>query len=218
MTDSAGRTSLIVKTLAVGPLQCNCTILGNPINRKALIVDPGGDAEKLLKLLADLKLELVEILHTHAHLDHFLASGRMKEATGASLSLHREDSFLWDMLEQQCSLFGIPYEPVPPPDHWLEHEEEINLQEHRGQCLHTPGHTPGSMSFVFEKENLLIAGDTLFQGSIGRTDLWGGDYKKIENSIRTVLYQLDEETEVITGHGESTTIGREIRTNAFVRG
>ena len=89
MMDSAGRTSLIVKTLAVGPLQCNCTILGNPINRKALIVDPGGDSEKLLKLLADLKLELVEILHTHAHLDHFLASGRMKEATGASLSLHR---------------------------------------------------------------------------------------------------------------------------------
>ena len=169
----------------------------------------------LLQKLSDHQQQLVEILHTHAHLDHFLASGKIKEATGAKLSLHQEDSFLWDMLEDQCSMFGIPYEPAPPPDHWLEHEEETLLQ---GCCLHTPGHTPGSMSFLFEEEKLLIAADTLFQGSIGRTDLWGGDFNTIETSIREVLYKLDEATTVITGHGASTTIGREIRTNAFVRG
>ena len=211
-------SSPIIKTLPVGPLQCNCTILGNPNTGQAVVIDPGGEADKLLKLLADLNLQVVEILHTHAHLDHFLASGKIKETTGARISLHQEDSFLWNMLEEQCNMFGIPYEPAPPPDHWLEHEENIQISNLEGQCLHTPGHTPGSMSFLFEHEKLLVAGDTLFQGSIGRTDLWGGDFKTIEKSIREVLYQLDENTTVITGHGESTTIGREIRTNAFVQG
>lgn len=209
------QSSLIVKTFPVGPLQCNCTLIGNPQSGQAILIDPGGDSEMLLQELSEHQLQLVEILHTHAHLDHFLASGKIKEATGAKLSLHQEDSFLWDMLEDQCRMFGIPYEPAPPPDHWLEHEEETLLQ---GCCLHTPGHTPGSMSFLFEEEKLLIAGDTLFQGSIGRTDLWGGDFNTIETSIREVLYKLDEATTVITGHGASTTIGREIRTNAFVRG
>ena len=211
-------SSPIIKTLPVGTLQCNCTILGNPNTGQAIIIDPGGEAKKLLQLLADLNLQVVEILHTHAHLDHFLASGKIKETTGARISLHQEDSFLWNMLEEQCNMFGIPYEPAPPPDHWLEHEENIQISNLEGQCLHTPGHTPGSMSFLFEHEKLLVAGDTLFQGSIGRTDLWGGDFKTIEKSIREVLYQLDENTRVITGHGESTTIGREIRTNAFVQG
>ena len=211
-------SSPIIKTLPVGPLQCNCTILGNPKTGQAVVIDPGGEADKLLQLLADQNLQVVEILHTHAHLDHFLASGKIKETTGARISLHQEDSFLWNMLEEQCNMFGIPYEPTPPPDHWLEHEENIQISNLEGQCLHTPGHTPGSMSFLFEHEKLLVAGDTLFQGSIGRTDLWGGDFKSIEKSIREVLYQLDENTTVITGHGESTTIGSEIRTNAFVQG
>ena len=211
-------SSPIIKTLPVGPLQCNCTILGNHNTGQAVVIDPGGESDKLLKLLADLNLQVVEILHTHAHLDHFLASGKIKETTGARISLHQEDSFLWNMLEEQCNMFGIPYEPAPPPDHWLEHEENIQISNLEGQCLHTPGHTPGSMSFLFEHEKLLVAGDTLFQGSIGRTDLWGGDFKSIEKSIRDVLYQLDENTTVITGHGESTSIGREIRTNAFVKG
>ena len=211
-------SSPIIKTLPVGPLQCNCTILGKPNIGEAVVIDPGGEADKLLQLLADLKLQVVEILHTHAHLDHFLASGKIKETTGARISLHQKDSFLWNMLEEQCNMFGIPYEPAPPPDHWLEHEENIQISNLEGQCLHTPGHTPGSMSFFFEHEKLLVAGDTLFQGSIGRTDLWGGDFKSIEKSIREVLYKLDENTTVITGHGESTTIGNEIRTNAFVQG
>ena len=208
---------IIVETIPVGPLQCNCTILGDLVSRKAIVVDPGGDAEILLERLVELDLQVVRIIHTHAHLDHFLASGKMKEATGAKLALHREDLFLWDMLEDQCRMFGIPFEPPPPPDQWLENEEEIDLNDLQGKALHTPGHTPGSMCFLFESQKLLIAGDTLFQGSIGRTDLWGGDFKKIEKSIQEKLYTLDEETSVITGHGESTSIGHEMRANSFVQ-
>ena len=210
-------SNIIVETIPVGPLQCNCTILGNLVSRKAIVVDPGGDAEILLERLVELNLQVERIIHTHAHLDHFLASGKMKEATGAKLALHREDLFLWDMLEDQCRMFGIPFEPPPPPDQWLENEEEIDLNDLRGKALHTPGHTPGSMCFLFESQKLLIAGDTLFQGSIGRTDLWGGDFKKIEKSIQEKLYTLDEETSVITGHGESTSIGHEMRANSYVR-
>jgi hydroxyacylglutathione hydrolase len=208
---------LIVETLPVGHLQCNCTILGDPVSRKAIVVDPGGDAELLIERLLELDLQVERIIHTHAHLDHFLASGKLKEATGAKLALHRDDLFLWDMLEDQCRMFGIPFEKTPPPDQWLEHEEEIEVKGVQGKALHTPGHTPGSMCFLFEKQKLLIAGDTLFQGSIGRTDLWGGDYQKIEESIREKLYTLDEDISVITGHGESTSIGDEMRSNSFVR-
>ena len=208
---------IIVETIPVGPLQCNCTILGDLVSRKAIVVDPGGNSEILLERLVELNLQVERIIHTHAHLDHFLASGKMKEATGAKLALHREDLFLWDMLEDQCRMFGIPFEPPPPPDQWLENEEEIDLNDLQGKALHTPGHTPGSMCFLFESQKLLIAGDTLFQGSIGRTDLWGGDFKKIEKSIQEKLYTLDEETSVITGHGESTSIGHEMRDNSFVR-
>ena len=208
---------IIVETIPVGPLQCNCTILGDLVSRKAIVVDPGGDSEILLERLVELDLQVERIIHTHAHLDHFLASGKMKEATGAKLALHREDLFLWDMLEDQCRMFGIPFEPPPPPDQWLENEEEIDLNDLQGKALHTPGHTPGSMCFLFESQKLLIAGDTLFQGSIGRTDLWGGDFKKIEKSIQEKLYTLDEETSVITGHGESTSIGHEMRANSFVQ-
>jgi hydroxyacylglutathione hydrolase len=208
---------LIVETLPVGHLQCNCTILGDPVSRKAIVVDPGGDAELLIERLLELDLQVERIIHTHAHLDHFLASGKLKEATGAKLALHRDDLFLWDMLEDQCRMFGIPFEKTPPPDQWLEHEEKIEVKGVQGKALHTPGHTPGSMCFLFEKQKLLIAGDTLFQGSIGRTDLWGGDYQKIEESIREKLYTLDEDISVITGHGESTSIGDEMRSNSFVR-
>ena len=208
---------IIVETIPVGPLQCNCTILGDLVSRKAIVVDPGGDSEILLERLVDMNLQVERIIHTHAHLDHFLASGKMKEATGAKLALHREDLFLWDMLEDQCRMFGIPFEPPPPPDQWLENEEEIDLNDLQGKGLHTPGHTPGSMCFLFESQKLLIAGDTLFQGSVGRTDLWGGDFKEIEKSIQEKLYTLDEETSVIAGHGESTSIGHEMRANSFVR-
>ncbi|WP_394240171.1 MBL fold metallo-hydrolase [Halopseudomonas laoshanensis] len=208
-------TALIRETFPVGPLQCNCTIIGDPVSKTALVIDPGGDHQMILDRLEVLGLKVVSIIHTHAHLDHFLASGEMKKATGATLHLHKEDQFLWDNLEMQCKLFGVPYVPVPAPDHWLRDDEALACG--CGVALHTPGHTPGSMSFWFPQDKLLIAGDTLFRRGIGRTDLWGGDYRQIERSIRERLYRLDEEALVVTGHGADTKLGDEMRSNPFIR-
>ena len=210
----AANLALIRVTFPVGPLQCNCTIIGDPISKKALVVDPGGDHLRIIAKLDELGLTLVSIIHTHAHLDHFLASGALKELTGATLHLHKDDQFLWDNLEMQCQRFGIPYQPVPAPDQWLKDDEELACG--CGVALHTPGHTPGSMSFWFAEAKLLIAGDTLFKRSIGRTDLWGGDFATIERSIRQRLYTLDEGATVVTGHGPDTNLGDEMRENPFV--
>lgn len=209
---------LIRKTFSVPPLGCNCSILGDPVTKQAIVVDSGGAHERILQEVQALGLTVVSILHTHAHFDHFLASGEMKKATGAMLCLHQDDRELWNMLEVQCRLFGVPYVPVPPPDYWLQDEEKIILGGIEGKALHTPGHTPGSMSFHFAQEQLVLAGDTLFRGGIGRTDLWGGDFDAIEQSIRERLYTLNEATRVITGHGPETSIGIERESNAFVRG
>jgi glyoxylase-like metal-dependent hydrolase (beta-lactamase superfamily II) len=208
---------MILKTFPVPPLGCNCSIIGDPITKRAIVVDPGGAHERILKDVQDLGMTVVSILHTHAHFDHFLASGEMKKATNATLCLHPDDRKLWEMLEIQCRMFGVPYAPVPLPDYWLHDEEKLIVGGIAGIALHTPGHTPGSMSFHFPAEKLLLAGDTLFQGSIGRTDLWGGDFEAIERSIRERLYRLDEKTRVITGHGPETLIGIERESNAFIR-
>ena len=208
---------LIRKTFSVPPLGCNCSIIGDLVSKHAIVVDPGGAAERILHEVRELGLTVTRILHTHAHLDHFLASGEMKKATGAALCLHEDDRELWDMLEVQCRAFGVPYVPVPPPDHWILDEEKVPVGRVTAIALHTPGHTPGSMSFHLPESGLVLAGDTLFRGSIGRTDLWGGDFEAIERSIRDRLYTLHESTLVVTGHGPETEIGWEKERNQFVR-
>ncbi len=208
---------MIFRSFAVPPLDCNCSIIGDPITKQAIVVDPGGDSARILKELQEFGLTVAYIVHTHAHFDHFLASGEMKRATGAPLWLHKADKALWENLEMQCQVFGVPYAPVPPPDRWLKDDEELTLGEVKGLALHTPGHTPGSMCFHFPAARMVIAGDTLFRGSIGRTDLWGGDAQAIEQSIKNRLYTLDEGTRVITGHGPETRIGDELRHNLYVR-
>jgi hydroxyacylglutathione hydrolase len=209
--------TLIRKTFSVPPLGCNCSIIGDPVTQQAIVVDPGGAAERILREVRALGLTVTRILHTHAHFDHFLASGEMKNATGAALCLHKDDRELWDMLEMQCRAFGVPYLPVPPPDYWLTDEEKVSIGHVTAIALHTPGHTPGSMSFHVPEGGVVLAGDTLFRGSIGRTDLWGGDFDAIERSIRDRLYTLDDSTLVVTGHGPETEIGWEKQRNQFVR-
>jgi glyoxylase-like metal-dependent hydrolase (beta-lactamase superfamily II) len=209
--------ALIRKTFSVPPLGCNCTILGDPATKRAIVVDPGGDSARILQEVAKLGLTVSHILHTHAHFDHFLASGVMKQATGAALCLHQDDLDLWKNLDVQCRMFGVPFVTLPMPDYWLKDEERLLLGEHALVALHTPGHTPGSMSFHAPNEQLVLAGDTLFRGSIGRTDLWGGDFDAIEQSIRERLYTLDDETIVVTGHGPETEIGLEKESNQFFR-
>ncbi|MEM0952025.1 MAG: MBL fold metallo-hydrolase [Cyanobacteria bacterium P01_H01_bin.74] len=210
-------SDVFVDVFPVGPLQCNCTIIGNRATKQAVVIDPGGSIDSILKKLNAEDLSVKQILHTHAHFDHFLASGNLHKKTGAQLCLHPEDKFLWKHLEQQCQLFGVPYEPVPEPNHWLKPDEPIELLEKAGRCIFTPGHTPGSMSFLFADLQLLIAGDTLFCRGIGRTDLWGGDFKTIQHSITQSLFTLDESTWVITGHGRSTTIAQELRQNPILQ-
>jgi glyoxylase-like metal-dependent hydrolase (beta-lactamase superfamily II) len=208
---------LIRKTFPVPPLGCNCSIIGDPVSKQAIVVDPGGAPERILREVQELGLTVTRILHTHAHFDHFLASGEMKKATGAVLCLHQDDLELWDMLETQCRAFGVPYAAVPAPDHWIRDEEKVSVGQVTAVALHTPGHTPGSMSFHLPEGRIVLAGDTLFRGSIGRTDLWGGDFEAIERSIRDRLYTLDDATVVVTGHGPETDIGWEKDRNQFVR-
>lgn len=209
--------SLVRKTFSVPPLGCNCTILGDPVTKQAVVVDPGGAPERILHELARLGFSVTHILHTHAHFDHFLASGELKKATGAAICLHPDDLELWRNLDMQCRLFGVHPAPVPPPEYWLADEETLRIGRASLVALHTPGHTPGSMSFHLPDDKLVLAGDTLFRGSIGRTDLWGGDFDAIEQSIRERLYTLDEATAVVTGHGPETEIGLEKESNQFVR-
>lgn len=205
---------VVHESFPVGPLQCNCTVLGDTETGEGYVFDPGGNPERIMLSAQRLGLRIVALIHTHAHLDHILAAGVIHEQTGARICLQNDDLFLWNALEQQCQLFGVPYTPVPAPQHWLEHDEPLPCGS--GVCLHTPGHTPGSMSFYFANSALLIAGDTLFQNSVGRTDLPGGNMQQLVESIQQRLYTLDEHTQVIPGHGPLTTIGHEMRNNAFV--
>lgn len=211
-------TTLIRKTFPVPPLSCNCSILGDSETKQAIIVDPGGNADRILQEVADLGLTVCMILHTHAHFDHFLASGAIQQATQAPICLHPDDRQLWELLETQCQMFGVPYNPVPPPDVWLGDEELLKIGNLAAIVMHTPGHTPGSLCFYFSQDHLVLSGDTLFRGGIGRTDLWGGDFDAIERSIRERLYSLDETTVVVPGHGPETLIGIERNSNAFISG
>ncbi|MBH0208369.1 MAG: MBL fold metallo-hydrolase [Nitrospira sp. HN-bin3] len=209
--------SLIRKTFSVPPLGCNCSIIGDPVTKQAVVIDPGGAPERILHDVQQLGLTVSHILHTHAHFDHFLASSELKKATGAVICLHQDDLTLWENLELQCRMFGVSYVPALPPDSWLVDEEKVMLGQIPIVTLHTPGHTPGSLSFYMPNDQLVLAGDTLFRGSIGRTDLWGGNFEAIQESIRERLYTLADTTTVVTGHGPETQIGFEKESNQFIR-
>jgi hydroxyacylglutathione hydrolase len=206
--------NIVRKSFPVGPLQCNCTVIGDTETGIGYVFDPGGNADQIMATVENLGLKITGIIHTHAHLDHILAAGEIRKRTGAPVWLHRSDKNLWDSLEMQCQMFGVPYAPIGDPDHWIEDEQDLDCG---GNCIHTPGHTPGSTSFYFEEASLLIAGDTLFMGSVGRTDFPGGDTAQLKKSIQQRLYCLDEAAVVVTGHGPETSIGQEMRNNAFVR-
>lgn len=207
--------TLNIISMAVGPLHCNCSIVYDPQSRDGVVIDPGGNTAQIMSHIEREKLNIVAILHTHGHTDHILASGEIKQATGAPLWLHPADKPLWDNLEKQCYLFGIPYTPVPEPDHWLDESQPLSFAQ--GKVLHTPGHSPGSCCFYFAESELLIAGDTLFCGSIGRTDLFGGSFEDISSSIRNKVYPLPDSVRIITGHGIDTTVAYEKQHNPFVR-
>jgi hydroxyacylglutathione hydrolase len=205
---------LKLETFPVGPLGCNCSLLWDPDKRTGIVVDPGGEAQRIRDRVGQLGFKVMALLHTHAHFDHVGGTKALQDHWQVPAFLHEGDAFLIETLDQQTSLFGMPKIPTP----------EMRALEagdaHQGLITrHTPGHTPGSCCFCgeFEQGQLVLAGDTLFRGGIGRTDLWGGDFDAIEESIQRELYSLPETTLVIPGHGPATTIGHEAHTNPFVR-
>jgi hydroxyacylglutathione hydrolase len=208
----------LIRTIPVGPLQCNCTILADAISREALVIDPGDEPERILREIDALQVRLVALLHTHAHFDHVGGTRRVREATGAPIRLHPADRPIYDALRDQAALFGLSAEDPLPVDAPIRDGERIPFGGHALTAIHTPGHTPGSTCFLLSGDApALYAGDTLFRRSIGRTDLWGGDTETILASIRTRLFSLPDDTPVVCGHGPGTTIGEEKRQNPFVR-
>lgn len=211
---------MIVRTFPVGLLECNCTILGDPTSKDAIVVDPGDEPEKVLAALAEHQLRCRSILITHTHIDHVGAIEELKQATGARLMLHERDLPLYDSLALQAEwLGGMLKAPVRASvDEHLHQGDRVEAGGLSAEVLHTPGHTPGSLCFhVGAATPLLLSGDTLFAGSVGRTDLPGGDYDQELDSIRRRLLGLDDATRVIPGHGPETTIGRERRANPFLQ-
>lgn len=213
---------LVLETLSVGSYACNCSILYSLKTREAIIIDPGNDHYALLKKIDELQINVKKLLHTHAHFDHIGRSNEIREKTGATIHLHKDDQFLYDQLPMQGKFFGQNVGVPGPIDHYLNHEEEFGFVDGEInnflKTIHTPGHTPGSCCFFsnYFSTPILFAGDTLFQNSIGRTDLPGGDARKIIQSIKEKLLILPDETTVITGHGPQTKIHNEKKFNPFL--
>lgn len=210
---------MIVEHFPVGPLGCNCVILGDEDRGEAIVVDPGGETERITQRLQQLGLRCTSIVHTHTHFDHVGGTHALQQATSAPTMLHEDDLFLYEGLQMQLDMFGVPMKapPTGEVDRFLRDGDAIAAGRVEAGVLHTPGHTPGSLSFTLEGDRpVVIAGDTLFQQGIGRTDLWKGDSGQILRSIRQKLLTLPDETLVITGHGPPTTIGDERRFNPFL--
>jgi len=208
---------VILETFPVGPLQCNCTILGDEGTGEAMVVDPGDNIPQILAFLAQHKLTLKQIVVTHGHIDHIGGAARLKKATGAPIMLNQNDLPQLAMMDQQADWLGVPTPEIVLPDQSAEDGGIIGIAGHTARILHTPGHTEGSICLHFGPENLLLAGDTLFAGSIGRTDLPGGDSRQILRSLRESLLTLSDETHVIPGHGPTTTIGEERDSNPYLQ-
>jgi hydroxyacylglutathione hydrolase len=207
---------MILETFPVGPLACNCTILGDETRHEAIVVDPGDNIPQILARLERHQLTLKQIIVTHAHIDHAGGALQLKRATGAPILLNQNDLPLLAMMDMQAGWLGIQPPEVAPPDASADDGLRVGLEAFPAQVIHTPGHTEGSICLHFAPQNLLLAGDTLFAGSIGRTDLPGGNMRKIIQSIEERLLTLPDETRVIPGHGPATTIGQERDSNPFL--
>ena len=240
---NAATEGLIHITIPVGMLQCNCSIIGDPITREALVIDPGDEVHRILDLLGRHKLKVQAIVSTHAHIDHVGGLCKLHQYTGAPVLMHRDDLPLYQAMEMQASFLGVAPPDLTDVDQLLKEGDVLHWGSFEAQVLHTPGHTPGSVSLYLphhagkitnsdgkgkatmpprENKNVALAsqlfsGDTLFAGSIGRTDLWGGSMEQIMDSLRTKLMHLPDDTIVHPGHGPVTTIGQERHLNPFLQ-
>jgi glyoxylase-like metal-dependent hydrolase (beta-lactamase superfamily II) len=215
---------LIHITIPVGMLQCNCSIIGDPETREALVIDPGDEVTRILELLGRHKLTVKAIVSTHAHIDHVGGLSKLHKYTGAPILMHRDDLPLYQGMDVQAAFLGVPTPEITDVDQLLKEGDALRWGSFQANVIHTPGHTPGSVCLYLPKDAgaifmpapRLFAGDTLFAGSIGRTDLWGGSMDQITESIRGKVMKLPDETIVYPGHGPMTSIGQERDTNPFL--
>ncbi|HEY4739885.1 MAG TPA: MBL fold metallo-hydrolase [Candidatus Acidoferrales bacterium] len=236
--------NLIHEVIPVGMLQCNCSILGDPATHEAIVVDPGDEVDRILEILRKHKLKVLAIVSTHTHIDHVGGLARLHQVTGAPVLMHNDDLELYRHLDMQAEWLGVPAPEMTDVEEFLRDGDSVKWGEFEARVIHTPGHTPGSLCLYLPSrkaaqpsiadsrsaphasshakqhvgtEPRLIAGDTLFAGSIGRTDLWGGSLPEIMKSLRTKVLALPDETFVLPGHGPATTIGAERESNPFLR-
>ncbi|MCF8027794.1 MAG: MBL fold metallo-hydrolase [Desulfobacteraceae bacterium] len=206
---------MILKSLAVGPIMANCYILGCESTKSAAVIDPGDEADRILKELAKDGLTLKYIINTHGHFDHVGGNYDLKKASGADIVIHPADEPMLADLVRTAAAFGLSAQNSPAPDRTVQEGDTISFGEISLRVLDTPGHSPGGISL--HTDNMVFVGDTLFAGSIGRTDLPGGDFQTLISSIKTKLFPLGDDTKVYTGHGPATSIGQEKRANPFLR-
>lgn len=206
---------MILKSLAVGPIMANCYILGCERTKAAAVIDPGDDADQILMKLAEDNLTLKYIINTHGHFDHVGGNSSLKKASGADLVIHEADKPMLAEMGRTAASFGLSAENSPSPDQTVDEGDVLSFGDISLKVLHTPGHSPGGITL--HTDSMVFAGDTLFAGSIGRADLPGGDFNTLIASIKTKLLPLGDDTKVYTGHGPETTIGREKKSNPFLK-
>ncbi len=206
---------MLIEKLAVGPIMANCFVIGCEETREGAVIDPGAEADRILDVVSKSGLTITRIINTHGHFDHVGANREMKERTDAELIIHPLDAPMLAQLDQMAGAFGMAVDNSPPPDRTVEEGDRIQVGRQFLTVLHTPGHTPGGIAL--HTDGHVFVGDTLFQGSIGRTDFPGGDYDTIIRSIREKLFPLGDRVVVYTGHGPETDIGTEKQYNPFAR-
>ena len=204
---------MIIKKLVVGPLEENSYIVADEKTKQALVIDPGDEPDRIIELIKNNAFEVKAIICTHAHFDHIGAVGDVKKVTGAKVLIHESDMELYRGAKDQAAFWGYDLDDIPEPDGFLNEGDEVRIGNLTFKVLHTPGHSPGGICLY--GEGVVFTGDTLFQGSVGRTDFHGGDMAKLKESFKRLL-GLPEDTTVFSGHGPETTIGREKRENFFI--
>ncbi len=209
---------LIFDSLETGPLMTNCYIVGDSETKEAVVVDPGGHVGAILSALDRHELKCKYIINTHTHFDHVGGNKDLKEATGAEILVHQAETAWLKDIERQAMMFGVSGASSPPADRTIDEGDTVKVGSIELKVLHTPGHSPGSVSLVIEGEDKILVGDLVFAGSIGRTDLPGGSLKTLINSVKNKIYPYPDSTKLYSGHGPVTTLGRERRHNPFLTG
>ena len=206
---------MIIKTLNMGVFQVNSYLVTDEGSKEAVLIDAGGDYDATIKAAQELGVEIKYLLNTHAHMDHIAGDEELQRKNGVKVFLNKEDEVMLGVFKQYLKMFGMPDYEVPKIDEYLEDGQELIFDNLKFKVISTPGHSNGGVSFLID--DILFSGDTIFFESVGRTDLYGGDYKKLENSIKTKIFTLDDNVKIYPGHGQPTTVGNEKKNNPYIK-